>query len=72
MGVDLLQHGPINVFMDNKSTIALTNNPVFHKRSKHIDVKYDYLREKIAEEIVQLIYVRTEEQLADIFTKGLV
>jgi hypothetical protein len=71
MGVDLLQHGPINVFMDNKSAIALANNPVFHKRSKHIDVKYHWLREKIADGIVQLIYVRTEEQLADIFTKGL-
>jgi hypothetical protein len=71
MGVDLLQNGPINVFMDNKSAIALANNPVFHKRSKHIDVKYHWLREKIAEGVVQLVYVRTDEQLADIFTKGL-
>jgi len=71
MGVDLIQNGPINVFMDNKSAIALANNPVFHKRSKHIDVKYHWLREKIAEGVIQLVYVRTDEQLTDIFTKGL-
>lgn len=59
------------MFIDNKLAIALANNPVFQKRSKHIDIKYHWLRGKIAEVVVQLIYVRTDEQLADIFTKGL-
>ena len=71
ISVDLLKNGPINVYMDNKSAIALANNPVYHKRSKHIDIKYHWLREKIAEGVVNLVYVRSEDQLADIFTKGL-
>jgi hypothetical protein len=71
ISVDLLKNGPINVYMDNKSAIALANNPVHHKRSKHIDIKYHWLREKIAEGVVNLVYVRSEDQLADIFTKGL-
>ena len=66
-----LSDGPINVYMDNKSAIALANNPVYHKRSKHIDIKYHWLREKVAEGVVNLIFVSSENQLADIFTKGL-
>jgi hypothetical protein len=69
--VNLLRYGPIKVYVDNKSAIALANNPVFHKRSKHIDIKYHWLREKVAEGVVTLVYVKSEEQLADIFTKGL-
>jgi hypothetical protein len=69
--VNLLRYGQIKVYVDNKSAIALANNPVFHKRSKHIDIKYHWLREKVAEGVVTLVYVKTEEQLADIFTKGL-
>ena len=71
IGINLLRNGPINEYMDNKSAIALANNPIYHKRSKHIDIKYHWLREKITEGVVTLVYVRSEDQLADIFTKGL-
>jgi hypothetical protein len=66
-----IEFGPVNVYMDNKSAIALANNPVFHKRSKHIDIKYHWLREKIAEGVIKLVFVRSVDQLADILTKGL-
>jgi hypothetical protein len=57
--------------IDNESAIALSRNPVFHDRSKHIDVKFHYIRECIEENRVQLQSIKTEEQLADILTKAL-
>lgn len=44
---------------------------MFHKRSKYIDNKYYWLREKVPEEVVNLVYVKSDEQFANIFTKGL-
>jgi hypothetical protein len=66
----LLKNGPIQCFMDNKSAIALANNAVFHKRTKHIRIKYHWLDQKVAEGLVTLIYVQSEQNIADIFTKG--
>lgn len=57
--------------MDNKSTIALANNPIFYDRSKHIDTHYHYIRECIALKDVQVEYVKSQDQLADIFSKSL-
>jgi hypothetical protein len=71
LGIYHLKNGPIQCFMDNKSAIALANNPVFHKRTKHIRIKYHWLRQKVAEGLVTLVYVQSEQNIADIFTKGL-
>ncbi len=49
LGIYLLKNGSIQCFMDNKSAIALANNPVFLKRTKHIRIKYHWLRQKVAE-----------------------
>jgi hypothetical protein len=57
--------------MDNQSAIMLSKNPVFHDRSKHIDVRYHYIRECVEEGRVQIESVVTQEQLADILTKPL-
>lgn len=57
--------------MDNQAAIRLVKNPEFHKRTKHIDVRYHFIREKYEEGMFELIYVPTEEQAADIFTKAL-
>ena len=59
------------IFVDNKSAIALTKNPVLHDRSKHIDTRYHYIRECVTKMDVQLEYVKTNDQVADIFTKPL-
>ena len=61
---------PTTVFEDNQGTIDLVNNPVHHRRTKHIDVKYHYIRAKqdAGEVVVQKI--PTERNLADIFTKS--
>jgi hypothetical protein len=57
--------------IDNESAIQLSKNPVFHDRSKHIDVRYHYIRECVEENRVTLVSVGTVEELADILTKAL-
>ncbi|WVZ25754.1 hypothetical protein V8G54_004298 [Vigna mungo] len=61
----------IELRMDNTSAMSLAKNPVSHGRSKHIDVKYQFLRDMVNKGRVELIYCRSESQLADIFTKSL-
>ncbi len=56
---------------DNSSTIKLSKNPVLHGRSKHIDVRFHFLRELAGKGEVELVYCRSEDQVADIMTKPL-
>ena len=55
--------------VDNKGAIELAKNPVYHQRSKHIDIRYHFIREQVERNIVDLIYVPSDENIADIFTK---
>jgi hypothetical protein len=57
--------------VDNQSAISLCKNLVFHERSKHIDVRYHFVRECVEEGKLEVEHVRTEEQHADILTKPL-
>ena len=57
------------VHVDNLGSIALAQNPVNHQRSKHIDIKYHFIRNEISEGIVKLHYIPSNNNLADIFTK---
>lgn len=59
------------IMCDNSSTIQLSKHPVFHGKSKHIDVRFHYLRELVNDGVVKLCYCPTEDQIADIFTKPL-
>lgn len=60
-----------SLYIDNMSAIQLIKNPVYHKRTKHIDVKYHYIREKYEEKLFNLEYINTKNQPADILTKPL-
>ena len=60
-----------DIFVDNKSAIALGNNPIFHEISKHIDTKYHFIRECIGRKEIQLKHVISRDQVRDIFTKAL-
>ena len=55
--------------VDNQGALALAKNPVYHKRSKLIDIIYHYIRSEVQNGIIQLKYVPTEDNMADIFTK---
>ncbi|XP_043286933.1 secreted RxLR effector protein 161-like [Venturia canescens] len=66
--VDLKNPTPLH--MDNQSAIRLTKNTEHHKKTKHIDIKYHYIRECVEHGAIKIIYVCTEEQLADILTKA--
>ncbi|GKE78065.1 hypothetical protein Tco_1544185 [Tanacetum coccineum] len=61
----------ILLYCDNKSAIALCCNNVQHSRSKHIDIRHHFIREQVEKGVVELYFIRTEYQLADIFTKAL-
>ena len=56
---------------DNKSVIAIAENPIHHARIKHMEIKTHYVREKLEEKLVKLVYCPTELMIADVFTKAL-
>ena len=59
------------VFCDNTSAINLSKNPVQHSKSKHIEIRYHFIRDLVEDKIVCLEFINTENQKADIFTKPL-
>lgn len=56
---------------DNQGSIALAHNPVFHSRTKLIDIQHHYIRNEVASQRIELSYVSTEEMIADGLTKAL-
>ncbi|XP_028948155.1 uncharacterized mitochondrial protein AtMg00810-like [Malus domestica] len=62
---------PPIIHCDNMSAIALSSNPVFHSRIKHLDTDYHFVRERVQRRDLEVLYIPTEEQTADILTKGL-
>lgn len=67
----ILTTAPVELFNDNKSAIAMANNDCHHSRSKHIDLRYHFVREAVAEGSIALKWCSTHEQIADILTKAL-
>ena len=65
------QDGATTIYCDNNSAIAFSKNHVFHKRTKYIDTRYHFIRELVNSREINLQHCRSEEQLADIFTKAL-
>jgi hypothetical protein len=61
----------VPLLCDNESTVKIANNPVQHSRTKHIDIRHHFLRDHVAKNDISLEGVRTEDELADIFTKPL-
>ena len=69
--IDLKRSRPTKVFIDNQSARQLAMNPVHHQRSKHIDIEYHWIRDKVAAQKIELVHMPTMEQIADFFTKTL-
>ncbi|BBH08832.1 hypothetical protein Prudu_021148 [Prunus dulcis] len=58
------------MYCDNLSALALSSNPVYHSRIKHLDIDFHFVREKVQRKDLIVQYIPTEEQIADVFTKG--
>ena len=67
---DLFDHemDPTTIHCDNQSCVKLSKNPVFHDRSKHIEIKYHYIIDMVQRKTVHVQCLPTNEQIADIFT----
>ena len=70
-GFNHVQSGGTTIFCDSNSSIELSNNPVLHGQSKHIDVRFYFRRELTKDGVVKLVHCHTQEQVADIMTKPL-
>nr|GEW08296.1 retrovirus-related Pol polyprotein from transposon TNT 1-94 [Tanacetum cinerariifolium] len=66
-----LAFNKIPMYCDNKSAIALCCNNVQHSRSKHINIRYHFIKEQVENEVIEFYFINTEYQLADLFTKAL-
>ena len=64
------QFEPVTIFGDNQGAIALIENPVHHQRSKHIDIKYHFIRTEFNRGRIRIGYMPSEDMVADIFTKS--
>jgi hypothetical protein len=62
---------PPVLWCDNVSAFVVASNPVFHARTKHIEVDYHFIREKVLNRDIIIKFISTQDQVADIFTKGL-
>ena len=63
--------GPIRILCDNQAAISYSHDHQFHARTKHIDIKYHFIRKQIKNSTIELKYVLTEDNIADLFTKPL-
>ena len=63
--------GPLNINCDNQGAIALAKDNKFHARTKHIDIRYHFIREAVEDGKILVKYIPTDDNTADIFTKPL-
>lgn len=61
---------PVEINVDNQSAIKLVKNPEFHKRSKHIDIKFHFVRDLCLKGDIKIVYVDSKNQIADMLTKS--
>ncbi|UYV80249.1 hypothetical protein LAZ67_18002148 [Cordylochernes scorpioides] len=71
LGFGEILEGPTVLRTDNQGARQLTRNPVYHARTKHIDIKWHYIRDIYNEGLVEVVHTPTQENVADIFTKSL-
>ena len=62
---------PMILYCDNTSAINISKNPVMHAKTKHITIKYHYVRDLVEDKQVKMEYIHSKEQIIDIFTKPL-
>ena len=66
-----MSQNKISIKCDNTSAINISKNPIQHSRTKHIEIRHHFIRDRVQNEDITLEFMPTEDQLADIFTKPL-
>jgi hypothetical protein len=61
----------IPIYCDSKSAIAISHNPIQHSLTKHIDIRYHFLKDNILKENIEMFFIPSIEEIADVFTKAL-
>lgn len=61
----------LTIFSDNQAAISIAHHPEFHARTKHIDIAFHFLRDHVENGTLNTVYINMDENVADIFTKGL-
>src|SRR5690242_15694568 len=69
--INMCHNEPVLIYQDNQGCISMAKNPSHHSRSKHIDIKYHFVREKVDNKEIKIRYCPTERMVADILTKPL-
>jgi hypothetical protein len=69
--IGILHSKPITIFCDNESAIHIANNPVFHERTKHIDMDCHFVRDEVQDKVIHLLPISSKEQTTDLITKPL-
>jgi hypothetical protein len=69
--IGIKQKEPTEILRDNQPAVHLIKNPIDHKRTKHVDIRFLYIRERIGVKEIQVNYVNTRDQIADVLTKGI-
>ena len=58
------------IFIDNQSTICIVKNPVFHNRTKHIEIRHHFIRDAYEKHLIKVVKIHTDENVADLLTKA--
>ncbi|GJY84611.1 hypothetical protein Tco_0498637, partial [Tanacetum coccineum] len=58
------------IFIDNQSTICIVKNPVFHQRTKHIEIRHHFIRDANEKNLIQVLKIHTDDNVADLLTKA--
>ncbi|GBM51839.1 Copia protein [Araneus ventricosus] len=61
----------VRLLSDNKGAIKLAENPIFHRRTKHIDIRHHFVREALYNNVINIKFISTEDMAADVLTKAL-
>jgi len=69
--IQLYDRTPPQLYCDNQATINMVNNPVHHDRTKHVGIDRHFIREKLEDGTLQISFVKSSDQLADVLTKGI-